>query len=95
MCVGMKSLYLTFIVMILLSLITIFVVLIHRYVIYPVLNKPIVHENCTVIWDCKVDNGIFGRMTCSCIYYEKNCVSNCEHEEECKSFIHWCSLKIE
>jgi hypothetical protein len=89
----MKNAYLAFIAIILLALITIFVTLIHRYVIYPALNKPTVHENCTVIWNCNVDDGIFGRITCSCVYYEKNCVSNCEHSDECISFIYGCSLK--
>jgi len=91
----MKNSYLTFIVIILLTLITILISLTHRYVIYPALNKPMVHENCTIFWDCKVENGILGKINCHCIYYEKNCINNCEHPDECESFTYRCSLKSE
>jgi len=89
----MKNVYLTFIVIILLMLITVLVTLTYRYVIYPVLNKPMVHENCTIFWSCKVKNDFFGKIDCYCVYYEKNCANNCKHPEECQSFVHGCSLE--
>jgi hypothetical protein len=89
----MKYVYLIFIVIIVLTLITILISLINRYVIYPLLNKPMIHENCTKFYICKTN--FFEKINCSCIYYEKNCEKNCEHSKECQEFIYGCSLKGE
>ena len=65
----------------------------HTYVIYPILNKPMIHENCTVFYDCSPEGGIFEKVKCSCVYYYENCVNNCKHPEQCQLFIHECQLK--
>jgi len=85
--------YLTFVIIITLTLITILVFLAYRYVIYPLLNGPMTHENCTIFYNCSPNVNIFGKIKCSCVYYEENCANNCTHPEECRVFIQGCSLK--
>jgi len=90
----MKNTYLVFIIIIVLTLITILISLTHTYVIYPLLNKPMIHENCTIFYNCSPGSGIFGKIKCSCVYYyEKDCVDNCKHPEQCQLFVHRCPLK--
>jgi len=90
----MKNVYLTLVVIIVLTLITILISLTHSYVIYPILNRPMIHENCTILYNCSPEGGIFGKVKCYCVYYhEKDCVDNCKHPTECELFIHGCPLK--
>jgi hypothetical protein len=71
-----KSYFIYLITIISLILITIIISLIQRYFVYPVLNKPMIHENCTILWTCNVEDGILGRVHCSCVYYDEKCKNN-------------------
>lgn len=80
-----KTYFIYLITAITLILITLLISLVQRYVIYPSLNKPMTYENCTIFWTCDVEDGILGKVNCSCVYFDEKCKNN--------RFTHECLLK--
>jgi hypothetical protein len=62
-----------FMITIMLILITLTVSWLQIHFITPLLKRPMVIENCTILYNCAPKDGILGRTYCSCSYKQIKC----------------------